>query len=720
MKKEPTVQRPENKKSGSEPHFTDSATQPISDDLPERFKKDKSGNLADGIDDELIAKTKNQIRNLVSEIADLSKSATDRTDFFQGFLIRTTSALASEGGAVWLKDSAGGPLVLQYHINMDQSKLATDSSAQSQHSQLLNNICTAGEPALIPPNSGSLGNEEAGNPTDNLLIFGPLIINNQTVGLIEIFQRPGAGPTTQRGYLRFLAQMCEIASDFLKNFQIQNFNEQQALWNQLDSFVKAIHIGLDPGQIAYILANEGRRIIDCDRVSVVLNHGGRWQIKSVSGLDSIERRAEQIKQLQKLTAAVVNGKEALWYSGDDQNLSPQIEKRLHSYIDKSHTKMIAVVPLRKPEPSSNETAQPISETSPIGALIVEQLKDSTIENPLRRRVEVICEHSESALANAVEHNSLFLMPLWKMLGQMLQPFSGSRLPKTLAVIGLLAGVISFFALFPFPFTLSANGQLQPQIQNEVYAQTGGVLQEVFVNEHESERVKKNDVLARMTNNDLDVQIQNLEGQINQTNEQIRKFRTAQSQHLDRLDDIMLDGELNKSEQQLASLTRELELKRIQEQELLVRSPADGVVVNWQIRKNLLKRPVDRGQNLMTVVDPDGGWQLEIEVPERRVGHLLNCVRNSKKPIEVSFALFSNPGKEFKGELKSVDEKLEVYSDDGNCAKAIVCFYNDQIPADLLKSGTRINAKLHCGTRSIGYVWFHELFETVQMTYKYWF
>ena len=500
--------------------------------------------------------------------------------------------------------------------------------------------------------------------------------------------------------------MCEIASDYLKNQKIQNFGQQQALWQQLDGFVKSIHNGLDPDQIAYVIANESRRIIDCDRVSVVLPRGGqrgRWQIKAVSGLDSIERRAEQIKQLQKLTQAVVKGNETLWYDGDDENISPQIEKRLHAYVDKSHT------------PNTDPNSDQI-----IGALIVEQLKDSTIEIPMKRRVEAICQHSESALANAIEHNSLFLLPLWKTLGRLTKPFTASQLPKTVCILGAIAGIIAFFALFPYPFTLSADGQLQPQIQNEVYAEIGGILQEVYVEENNAQRVKQNDVLARMTNSDLDVQIQNIEGQINQTREQIQKLRHAQSQQLPELDLIMLDGELNKSQQQLASLERELAMKRQQSDSLIIRSPASGTIVNWQIRKNLLKRPVDRGQNLMTVIDPDGGWQLEIEVPERRVGHLLRYMRNSDQPIEVSFALKSHPGKEFKGELVSVDEKLEVYSDDGNCAKAIVSFYNDQIPMDLLKTGTRINAKMHCGTESIGYVWFHELFETVQMTYKYWF
>lgn len=693
------------------------------DALPERFQKYKQG--SESVDNELVNKTKNQIRNLVGEISALAQSESELPSFFEGFLIRTTSALASEGGAVWLDQSGSGPMELQYHINVDQLPLANDPVAQARHSALLNKLRTSGEPALIPPNSGFGSDDEGGNPTDKLLVVGPLVVNGQTLGLVEIFQRPGAGPATQRGYLRFLTQMSEIASDYLKNHKLQNFDEQQALWQQIDTFVREIHRGLDPEQTAYVIANEGRRIIGCDRASVVLMKGGRCQIKAVSGLDSIERRAEQVKQLQKLTKAIVKTNEPFWYSGDDENLPPQIEKRLHNYIDKSHTKMLAVLPLRdmrntEPELAQSDSARPESQQI-IGALIVEQLKDSTIDLPLRKRVDVVSEHSQTALSNSIEHNSVFLLPLWKTLGSLAEPFRGSQLPKTLLWLGLLGGIAAFFALCPYPFTLSSNGQLQPKVQNEVYAKVGGILQEVLIARDDVVRVNENDVLARMTNNDLSVQIQNLEGQIAQTKEQIRSFtRANQMERQERLDAIMLDGELNRTVESLNSLERELTLKKQQAANLVVRSPANGVVVNWQVRKNLLKRPVDRGQNLMTVVDPSGGWQLELEIPERRLGHLRHRINSLDKPVEVSFALVSRPGTEFNGKLVSVDEKLEVYSDEGNCVKAIVQFENEQIPADLLKAGTRINAKLNCGIRSIGFVWFHEMFETIETTYKFWF
>ena len=163
-------------------------------DVPTRFEKQKS--RSEEADAQLVDQTKTQIRALVKEIADLAKSDCSVEDFYEGFLTRTTSALASVGGAIWVRESVDQPLKLHYHINLKKTKLAKNKKAQARHSQMLRKLAAQREPALVGPDSGSDDEDLAGNPTDSLLIVGPLKIDNMTIGLVEIFQRPGAGPTT--------------------------------------------------------------------------------------------------------------------------------------------------------------------------------------------------------------------------------------------------------------------------------------------------------------------------------------------------------------------------------------------------------------------------------------------------------------------------------------------------------------------------------------------
>lgn len=672
------------------------------------------------INHQLVDQTKTQIRSLVQEISELSKSNCSREEFFEGFLTRVASALASVGGAIWIRDSVDEPLQLHYQINLKTTGLAANPQAQAQHSLLLNKLVESGEPNLILPNSGASGNDEAGNATEFLLIVGPLVVDQQSVGLVEIFQRPGAGPTTQRGYLRFLVQMCEIAGDFLRDQRLRLFAEQQLMWQQLEHFIRTVHQSLDIENTVYTVANESRRLIDCDRVSVALARGYRCRIKSVSGLDSIERRAEQVKILSSLATKVVRAGQPLWYNGNDADLPPQIERLLHDYVDKSHSKMLAIIPLKHIQVVDSDSAPEKSRLGkPIGALIVEQLKDSQISRTLENRVQVVVEHSEMALTNAVEHNSIFLMPLWKAMGRIASLFRGEQLFKTGLVAVTVAVAIAFLCWFPYPFSLGAKGSLIPEVQHEVFAQVAGVLQEIHIEDGSDVIVEAGQKLATMSNNDLRVEIENLEGELNQTRKQMETLQFSGATDMKQLDGIILSGEFEKAREKAISLERRLQIKQAQAALLEIRAPARGRVVNWQVRQNLLHRPVSRGQNLMTIIDPETHWQVELEMPERRVSHLLAAMHDSTEPLQVKFTLVSHPGQEFTGQLLNVDQKLDVHSDEGNSALVRIAFDNTQVDPELLRSGTRVSAKVECGERPIGYVIFHELIETVQSSLLFW-
>ena len=703
---------------------------PTKNAAPDSSRTESEKANSDQADAHLVNQTKQQIRVLVQEIADLAKSDCSVEDFYEGFLTRTTSALASVGGAIWVRDSVDQPLKLHYHINLKQTKLAKDKKSQARHSQMLRKLAEQGEPTLVGPDSGSADEDLAGNPTDSLLIVGPLKIDNTTVGLVEIFQRPGAGPTTQRGYLRFLMQMCEIASDFLRNQRIRSFAAQQTMWQQVEQFMRLIHQGLDTNETVYTLANEGRRLIDCDRVSVAMGQGRSCRVKAVSGLDSIERRSEQVKKLGGLSAAVIRAGQPLWYTGDNEDLPPQIEKRLHAYVDKSHTKMLSIVPLfesTNDNPEGSELGSGRKKApKALGALIVEQLKDSRITPALEKRTALVVEHGQTALTNASEHNSIFLMPLWKGIGKFTRAFGVENRFKTFCALAAMAAIGAFLFFFPYSFGLSAKGSLIPQTQREIFAQTSGTMIEVNVSNAGDTVARQGDVLAILKNTDIELEISKIVGEIAQhsqdieSNTRILNAPGRGQEKLSAIERLEIKSNTDEANQAVSSLQNELTIRQ-QEQKLLeIHSPIDGCVVNWNIRSNLLNRPVERGQNLMTIVPPDTPWQIELEMPERRLMHLLKAQKDSDEPLKVTFGLVSNPGTEYQGEVLRIDSKLDVYSDDGNSALVRVAFPNDSIDSELLRSETRVTAKIKCGTRSIGYVMFHELIETVQSSFMFWF
>jgi len=302
------------------------------------------------LDPQLIEQTKQQIRGLYAEIAQFARSDdVSAEQFYAEMLHRLIQALAAVGGVVWAKRDQGS-LALQYQEDLQQSRLAEKSEEdQTRHGRLLQRVMATGEGTLVPPHSGSGDSDQAANPTDWLLVLGPLKTELEVVGVVEVFQRPGADVPIQRGYLRFLLEVCSLASEFLNSRQLRHFSDRQTLWTQLEEFTRLAHASLNPRDTAYTIANEGRRLIECDRVSVAVRKGKKCLIEAVSGQDLVDKRSNTVRLLGRLATVVVASEEPMWYTGDTRDMAPQVEDAVQEDVAESHTKMIAVLPLRRPK-----------------------------------------------------------------------------------------------------------------------------------------------------------------------------------------------------------------------------------------------------------------------------------------------------------------------------------------------------------------------------------
>ncbi len=681
------------------------------------------GSPAGQSDADLVQQTRIQIRGLVQEIAQLAQSDCTTEDFFEGFLTRVTSALASLGGAIWMVDDQE-QIQLQYQINLEKTGIAESEEGQVQHHLLLKKILQQPEPNLIPPSSGGVDSDEAGNPCESLLVVAPLLIDGQVAGIVEIFQRAGAGPTTQRGYLRFLAQMCDLASDFLKNRRIRQFQDQQKLWNRLENFIRSIHRSLDSKQTLFAIANEGRRLIECDRVAIATMKGRHCQVQVVSGLDSIDRRAAEVKELGRLATVVTRARQPLWYSGDDSELPPQIESVLHEYLDIAHAKLVTIHPLYPPRQESDEREghRVESEEKPIGALIVEQLGDSSVTPTIRQRVEVVAGHSADALSNALEHNDVMLMPMWRTLGRVGWVVQARQLPKTVFALALVTAIVVGMFAVPYSFELGAKGSLVPTTRQEIFAPISGTVREMNIPKDPTAILDQGELLLVLENKDLEQQINELQGKAEQLSARQKSLKRAIAKSNtvgDRADTVRLQGDLAEAEV-LEKAAWEQHAIRVEEHhQREVRIPIRGQVTNWQVEEKLDDRHVQRGQYLMTVIDPTKQWHLELEMPDDEMGHLFDAAKESAGPLDVVFVLVSHPDREFRGQIHEIGQRVDVSAEDLAVVKIQVTIESD-LPADAIREGTRLKAKIACGKRSIGYVLFNDLYETVQSKVLFWF
>lgn len=659
------------------------------------------------VDQQLVAEMRQEISSLVAEISRLAGDDIDPAEFYAGFLGRVVSAMAARGGAVWTR-GAQGRLELQHQVNLAECGINSPLS-QSQHGQLLKATCERAQATVVPPQSGpSTGG--IGNPSPHLLVLGPIVVEGDVVGVLEIFQRAQVAPSTQRGYLRFVTQMCDLAANFVKSRRLRQLGENQSLWRELESFLSAIHRSLDVQATVYTIVNDGRRLIGCDRVSLALRYGAHSEIAAVSGLDNVDRRAAEVRSLAQLASATIRTNEPFYSDSADDDLAPQIQKPLDEYVDRSHARLVAVLPLQPREGEGNG--------GPIGALIVEQLREGRATETLRTRAALVAQHSSAALANALDHSNLFLLPVWKALGQATWLVRGRTLPKTLLVGGLLAAAIYLLAALQTEFVVSAQGKLQPVERRDVFAPHDGTVQAVHV-EH-GQVVSPGDCLAELSSTELDLQIAGLVGR--QTTNQERQTSLTRAQldnrggaaRLAPAEEGRLAGELLQLQQEGASIEQELALVRQKKQQLKILAREHGRVVTWKVRDLLLQRPVIRGQSLLTIARTEGLWELELYLPERRLAHVQ---RASQQPLNVTFVLASHPGKILHGKVVEIEQSAEVRGDEGNSVLVRVAIHRDELPP--LHDQTTVTAKLQCGRSSLGYAWFCDLIETVQTNVLFW-
>jgi len=577
---------------------------------------------------ELIEETRRQIRTLMNEVSQLAKSDIEPADFYGEFLTRVVTALAAVGGAVWALNE-NGQLALQHQINIQETGLRDSEEAQAQHARLLYKAVGENEGMLVPPQSGAGEPDEQGvapgNPTDFLLVLSPMTTNLETVGLVEIFQRSDTRPVTQKGYLRFLGQMCEIAGEYLKTHQLRHYSDRQSLWTRLEDFTFSVHQGLDRKETAFTIANEGRRLIECDRVSVAIARGSKCKVEAVSGQDVFDKRSNIIRLLNQLSTAVVATGDPIWYTGDTSEMAPQVEDAIQEYIDESHSKMVAVLPLRgadlKEQADAEIDSNPPDPQPPVGAVIIEQIEDSRAPASLKQRVEVVCRHGGEALSNAMEHNNLFLMPLWRMLGKATWVLRARTLPKTVTISAAIIGVILFFIFWQRSFTVEAPGTIEPVDQQEIYSEIGGTIMKVHV-EH-GQIVDKDQLLATLENVDYDVEVEKLNGDILSTQKQLQALLYARTdENLTEEERSKVYGEIPTVEERLRSLRNQQILLKEKGTKLEVRSPRAGQIVTWDVKDRLTARTVQPGQKLMRVANTIAAWQIELKMPEDRMGYIV--------------------------------------------------------------------------------------------------
>ena len=176
------------------------------------------------------------------------------------------------------------------------------------------------------------------------------------------------------------------------------------------------------------------------------------------------------------------------------------------------------------------------------------------------------------------------------------------------------------------------------------------------------------------------------------------------------------GDATAQEEELREAIRGLqaqyEVLKAKQSECEVRSPIDGEVLTWNVHQLLDDRPVSRGQILLTVGDLSGPWKVDLRIPDRQAGHVLSAQEaRPGDPLQVSCLPVMNPRESFSGTLARLGMRSETSPPESPYVEATVSF--DRSTASQCTAGAGVRAYIQCGRRSLGYVWLHDLYDTIR-------
>lgn len=642
-----------------------------------------------------------QIEGLVDAVQALIETGVEEPRFYATLLEHAVRAGAAAGGAVWAADTDTFPTLCA--SGPSETPWSAGGESAHRHARFLQQVRASGQAQTAPP--GAADAQGPVNASAFLLLACPVALEGRVIRIVEIAARPGSSPEAARTYLEVLATLCALAADFHRRARLKECQQRETQWSRFEQFCEQLQGRLDLRSVACAVANEARRLVGCDRVSVAAPRHGTLRVQAVSGLDAFDPRSAPIRQLEQLVQRAAVLGEPLFYGVAGQSAPAELETTIDHYVDQSHVRALVVLPLAETDQDG-----PVR-TAPVGAVVLESFAAGPGQLADRTTLASLARQTRLALARAARYERIPAVRVWERLGRWRSASGWSRLALwSLPAAACLAALI----FVPAEFRVTCRGQLKPQRESRIFAPRDGRVEQLHADHGET--VAAGQVLATIQSSDLDFERTRLLGEIQTTTEQLEALRTsrlgAKPLTAQQRDEVARQtAEEERLKKLVASLQAQKQILDSESEALQVRSPIAGQVLTWNLAESLRQRPVRRGQQLMTVADTGGPWVLEIEVPDQDAGEVLDARRELGPDLPVTFLLATEPSRVYQGRVQRVAQICEP--DDRQQLSVTAVVSVDAAAITQRRAGAGVVARIECGRRPLGYVWLHDLIQAVR-------
>lgn len=648
----------------------------------------------------LVSETRREISEIVREVALAARSTMPAADFLAMLADRTLRAMAADGVVVWESVQSSDDRNIQTYQVTHRLGRITDqsipSAGQATHQLMLTEVAAARQPIVVPATPGANDPQVPTNPTDSPAAVVPietLSSEQSPTFLLEVFLEPGGGVATQRGYLRFVAQMADLAGEFLRADRLREAINQEVWRRRIDDAIKRFHETDRREQLHAAVVDTAAELFGFARVGLCIARDGEAELLAVSHVERIDAKAPAAEFLVDAAYCELD-KDGFGVDDPESDADANDQSLMLS----------VVVASQKNSELRLVCLDQKSESPPYKRLPTRQFRGDIVR---------IIDHAALAIHSV---SRLDAIPGGRYLASLAPSIENHRRSsRTRWIAGLAVMVlIAVAALFPIPHVVTAQGILLPLNTQYVCAPRDVTVQKIHVGH--GDLVAKGDNLVTLTSRELEQQLTTLDGEIKQLESTLVGLR-YESGGSSQSDDDRSKKHAEPIKKKLESKKELCELIKNEIGQLTVKAEFDGRVDAWEIDE-LTDAPLNRGAPILQVFRQDSQWAVKAFVPENRARHL-----DGAEPENVRIAINSlvqpglrgskikfGPGTPFgpgaaspqsasESPMKAVQIEISHQQPDGDPSQ--------QTDKVTYKPGAPAEVMFDCGTAPAGYLLFQD-------------
>ena len=515
-------------------------------------------------------------------------------------------------------------------------------------------------------------------------------------------------------YAELVGELASLCRQFEDRLSVLRNEARLKQLQQLAVFLRNLSAAGSYREMAYSLVNDLAHFSQADRVSY-FELNGQWV--ACSGIAEASRKSRIIRRLGNLARLIGRrGKDVSFYPGGGPTGSDPVDRRIDDWLMEQESTALLARVIRH-------------DRRRLGVLTLEYMgQQATDWLDKIQRIDTVLQTATPIFAKSRQLHSIPLLGTasWVFDTVLARPLRTSFLVLLVGAL-LVAGAL-LAATTQGNLEITARGSLVPVRTRQVFATATGQIRQVLVDE--GDYVVELQEVVELESIELEGQIKKVEGELEELRQQLEVLRLAEmsnirpetSEQLQSLEiqQAQLAAEVKRVEIRCGTLEQTLEQLEKQSARLLIRSPLAGEVTSRKTITNLVDRPVERGDPLLTIADLDDEWEIQLDVPESKIRYVVQALETlgSGEPSEVGvrLKLSSNPTLDLTGRVREVDFVSRAQLESGAAESARIRVLVDIDEAEfegLLRMGTGVDARIDCGQRSYLFLWTYEIRDKVQ-------